>query len=265
MLDPPPEGGLGGRRRADRQPLRVRPGPARQGSGRAPRRARRTPTSGSRTRRHAEKRLKYYHELRAVQAIERNPTALSYERERAAAKRKDLDADRRELIADLQAQGAALHEAVTKLATDRAARRRRAGCAADGPRSTGSTSLTTYGLIAMGLCLMLGLFTPLAALAGAVFLGQIYLSMPPWPGLPANPMAEGHYLYRQQEPDRDARLPGPGLHPDGPLGRARRSPVRLARPPRGQRRRADDSRRELPRTIEPTAPAQATQTPSSLS
>ncbi|WP_254054137.1 hypothetical protein [Singulisphaera sp. GP187] len=41
---------------------------------------------------------------------------------------------------------------------------------------------------------MAGLFSPLAALAGAVFLGQIYLSMPPWPGLPANPMAEGHYF-----------------------------------------------------------------------
>ncbi len=46
----------------------------------------------------------------------------------------------------------------------------------------------------MGFCLMAGLFTPLAALAGAVFLGQIYLSMPPWPGLPASPTAEGHYL-----------------------------------------------------------------------
>jgi hypothetical protein len=41
---------------------------------------------------------------------------------------------------------------------------------------------------------MLGLFGPLAALAGAVFLGQIYFSIPPWPGLPANPQAEGHYF-----------------------------------------------------------------------
>ncbi len=38
-----------------------------------------------------EKRLKYSHDLGEVQAIERNPAALSYERERAAAKRKDLD------------------------------------------------------------------------------------------------------------------------------------------------------------------------------
>jgi hypothetical protein len=51
-----------------------------------------------------------------------------------------------------------------------------------------------YGLVAMGVCLILGLFGPLAALAGAVFLGQIYFSMPPWPGLPPNPMAEGHYF-----------------------------------------------------------------------
>jgi hypothetical protein len=55
-------------------------------------------------------------------------------------------------------------------------------------------ALTMYGLVAMGVCLMLGLFTPLAALAGAVFLGQIYFSMPPWPGLPPNPLAEGHYF-----------------------------------------------------------------------
>jgi uncharacterized membrane protein YphA (DoxX/SURF4 family) len=53
---------------------------------------------------------------------------------------------------------------------------------------------TMWGLVVMGICLILGLFTRPAALAGAVFLGQIYLSMPPWPGLPANPMAEGHYF-----------------------------------------------------------------------
>ena len=54
--------------------------------------------------------------------------------------------------------------------------------------------MTTYGLLVMGLCLMLGLFTRLSATAGVLFLGQIYLSMPPWPGLPPNPLAEGHYF-----------------------------------------------------------------------
>jgi uncharacterized membrane protein YphA (DoxX/SURF4 family) len=52
----------------------------------------------------------------------------------------------------------------------------------------------SYSVFAIGLCLMLGLFTRLAALGGAAFLLQIYLSMPPWPGLPASPRAEGHYF-----------------------------------------------------------------------
>ncbi len=53
---------------------------------------------------------------------------------------------------------------------------------------------TTYGLIAIGACLILGLLTPLAALGGAAFLAMIYFSMPPWPGLPPNPKTEGHYF-----------------------------------------------------------------------
>jgi len=140
-----------------------------------------------------EKRHKYYHELGAVQKTERNPSALSFERERAAAKRKDLDVERKELIAALKERGDTLRDKVTKLATP-------AQSEAAGPVVAPWTeldkvnALTMYGLVAIGLCMMLGLFGPLAPLAGAVFLGQIYLSMPPWPGLPATPMAEGHYL-----------------------------------------------------------------------
>lgn len=140
-----------------------------------------------------EDRQKYYAELRKVQAIEQNPKALSYERERAAASRKDLDVDRRKLIADLDARAVTLREAVTKLATEE---QREAAGTYSPPRTTlDFVNLSTmWGLVIMGTCLILGLFTPLAALAGAVFLGQIYLSMPPWPGLPANPLAEGHYF-----------------------------------------------------------------------
>jgi len=140
-----------------------------------------------------EKRLKYYNDLRNVQAIEHKKGALSYELERAAARRKELDYDRKELTAPVVAKGKELHDAVVKLATPDQQQAR-------GPYVAPMTKLdqvnltTTYGLIAMGVCLILGLLGPFAALAGAVFLGQIYLSMPPWPGLPANPMAEGHYF-----------------------------------------------------------------------
>lgn len=140
-----------------------------------------------------ENRRKYFVELGKVQKIEQNPNALSYERERASAKRKDLDVDRRTLIANLDARGETLRDAVTLLATPE---QREAAGPYVPPRTTIDwVNLSTmWGLVIMGACLIAGLFTPLAALAGAVFLGQIYLSMPPWPGLPPNPMAEGHYF-----------------------------------------------------------------------
>jgi uncharacterized membrane protein YphA (DoxX/SURF4 family) len=163
-----------------------------------------------------QSREKYFHDLREVQQIEQDSKALKNRREWASAKRKDLDGERRNLTKDVDSHFSALRESVTKLATPQQA-------AASGPYvvsvptyywnqglayvGLGKTDqlppsnidrinfATTWGLLAMGLCLILGLFSRLSALAGVVFLAQIYLSMPPWPGLPDNPMAEGHYMY----------------------------------------------------------------------
>ena len=49
-------------------------------------------------------------------------------------------------------------------------------------------------MVLVGLGLMLGLLTRLSALGAAVYLLLFYLSMPPWPGLPPAPVAEGHYF-----------------------------------------------------------------------
>jgi len=54
--------------------------------------------------------------------------------------------------------------------------------------------VTMCGLLILGLLLIVGLATPLAALGAAGLLMMFYFAMPPWPGLPANPMAEGTYL-----------------------------------------------------------------------
>jgi uncharacterized membrane protein YphA (DoxX/SURF4 family) len=51
-----------------------------------------------------------------------------------------------------------------------------------------------YGLVAIGACLMLGLFTRWAAIAAAVQLLVFYIACPPFPGLPGATMG-GHYLY----------------------------------------------------------------------
>ena len=54
--------------------------------------------------------------------------------------------------------------------------------------------MTIISLIAIGFCMIAGFLTPIAAISAAGFLAMIYLSMPPWPGTPPNPRAEGHYL-----------------------------------------------------------------------
>jgi uncharacterized membrane protein YphA (DoxX/SURF4 family) len=140
-----------------------------------------------------EKREKYYHDLREIQTTEGDPQSLSFEKERALDARRSVDADRRLLTAPLVERGKELRIAIAKLATP------------EQLQTAGATSwplnslelqnlLTIYGLIAIGFCLMAGFLTPWAALGAAFFLANIYLSMPPWPGLPPNPKAEGHYL-----------------------------------------------------------------------
>jgi uncharacterized membrane protein YphA (DoxX/SURF4 family) len=139
-----------------------------------------------------EKRQKYYHDLGKVQQTEADPNAIAFQRERAAEARRSVDADRRALTAPLIERGNALRGAIVKLAT------------ADQIMSAGAApppwtnldyinQLTIFGLIAIGVCLMAGFMTSWAALGAAAFLAMIYLSMPPWPGVPPNPKAEGHY------------------------------------------------------------------------
>src|SRR5208283_1723140 len=52
-----------------------------------------------------------------------------------------------------------------------------------------------FGLSFVGACLIAGVFTRSACVAGACLLLMFYLAMPPWPGVPENLMTEGHYLF----------------------------------------------------------------------
>ena len=54
--------------------------------------------------------------------------------------------------------------------------------------------LNTWGLICIGLGLILGLFTRTAAFAGALLIGLYYLFNPPFIGLGASVPMEGNYL-----------------------------------------------------------------------
>jgi uncharacterized membrane protein YphA (DoxX/SURF4 family) len=60
--------------------------------------------------------------------------------------------------------------------------------------------LTTYGLMAIGAGLILGLFTRLFCVAGALFLASIVLAQPAWPTIyPPLPPSAGHSLIVNKE------------------------------------------------------------------
>lgn len=62
-------------------------------------------------------------------------------------------------------------------------------------RSDALDLAVTYGLTAIGLCLLVGLCTRLAAVGGAVFLFFVLLTQPPWPTIyPPAPEVTGHSL-----------------------------------------------------------------------
>ncbi|MBI3412042.1 MAG: DoxX family protein [Planctomycetes bacterium] len=58
-----------------------------------------------------------------------------------------------------------------------------------------SDVIVKYGITAVGVCLLLGLFTRTACVAGAMYLLLFFLAIPPLPGWPDSPRAEGHYLF----------------------------------------------------------------------
>jgi uncharacterized membrane protein YphA (DoxX/SURF4 family) len=173
-----------------------------------------------------EKVKKYLDELKEIEDVENNPDAMAHERANALADRKVAEADRKALVKMVDSWTDSLRDALTAIAkkpveppsvapegdkpkeaakdAPKAASEKmpptlfdRAGPYKPEPPMTQLRQidlLTMYGLTAVGLCLMLGLFTPLAALGGAAYLLGFYLSMPPWPGLPEG-ITEGHYRY----------------------------------------------------------------------
>ncbi len=140
-----------------------------------------------------EKVRKYFDELGEIEAIDRNPEAMSYERENALKDRKTAETDRKDLVKEVTPWADTLRDSLVALATP--AQDKEAG-----PYEPPMTQMdwinlsTMYGLTAIGFCLIFGLFTPAAALGGATYLLSFYLSMPPWPGLPEG-IVEGHYRY----------------------------------------------------------------------
>lgn len=141
-----------------------------------------------------ERIRKYDDDLDALAKLDAKPNKMSFEVERYFDARRSVESDRKALVAPVDSWSKALRDAWTGLATaDQAAQ---AGPYEPPPSEVEKADkITMYGLTICGLALMLGLLTPVAALGASGFLMLFYLSMPPFPGLPVPPNAEGHYLF----------------------------------------------------------------------
>lgn len=112
--------------------------------------------------------------------------------ERLNSDRAKLAKTRMELLAIAAAPLAELDAAAQKLAD---VDQMRAGPLGGLPSQTCLLDwMTAWGLTAIGLGLIFGLFTRTASLAAAAFLAMFYLAMPPWPGVPEPSLSEGHYF-----------------------------------------------------------------------
>ncbi len=141
-----------------------------------------------------EKIRQYLDNLYELARLDAKPNKMSYEVERYYEARRGLEGKRKELVAPIDAWTKTLRDAWLQLATEDQV----AQAGSYQPPITEverADRITMYGLTICGLCLILGLFTPIAALASSAFLFLFYISMPPWPGLPVPPNTEGHYVF----------------------------------------------------------------------
>ena len=120
-------------------------------------------------------------------------TGGAFEGERIKADRDKLDGIRKELLAASQVP---IKDYLRKVNGVITTKQRAAGSLPPDPTPTRWVDLgMSWGLTLVGAGLMLGIFTRLCCLGAAVMLASFYLSMPPWPGIPAPPNAEGHYMF----------------------------------------------------------------------
>lgn len=122
--------------------------------------------------------------------------APAFAEEEARKLQRDLNASRLELTGPINDLTAELRAELQLQAADRTLDTKSAVelWYADTPTVERVDTLTMWGLFLCGAGMVLGLFSRLSALGTAVFLALFYFSLPPWPGLPPAPIAEGTYL-----------------------------------------------------------------------
>ena len=142
----------------------------------------------------AEEIEDYKKQLEAWYVDERRPLA-KFEQTRHLEVQRELDATRRELTGPIVKQTEDLASALQGLCTES----QQSMGAVKTPfmemsQLEQSNLMTMWGLTIFGALMMVGLFSRIACLGAAGLLALFYFAMPPWPGCPPNPAAEGNYL-----------------------------------------------------------------------
>ena len=113
---------------------------------------------------------------------------LQFKQDHAAALIGKVRAKKQEVIGPIETMDADFRtDAAAILASDQF---RRGELKPEATPLSQASSAAMWGLLILGTLLLLGLATPLAALAGAVMLLNFYLVWPPWPGVPDAPGPE---------------------------------------------------------------------------
>ncbi len=143
----------------------------------------------------SQKLDKYVADIERIKTREADPKTLRAEREAMTKERAGLEKTRRELIGPVTGWTTELRGKWAQVVTEE--QRTQHGWPPAPPKSELDlvNKTVSWGLTLFGACLILGLFTPVAALGGAALLALFYISNPPWPGLPEPPQSEGHYLF----------------------------------------------------------------------
>ncbi len=117
----------------------------------------------------------------------------THQKERVWGRQQELRKEVKEWLTDVEKIGQAYQQRLWSILTDE---QREKGSLPVGWTTTDYLDfMLTFSLTAIGVCLLLGLCTRLAALGGAGFLLVVLLNQPPWPTIfPPAPAVVGHAL-----------------------------------------------------------------------
>jgi uncharacterized membrane protein YphA (DoxX/SURF4 family) len=146
----------------------------------------------------AEEIAAYFTNLDRFEQEKARPNGAAYNKKRVWDKQQELRKKVRGWLGELDGMSESYGQGLWRILDEdqRAIGRPTSGWnPLDWSRAQQINFAVTYGLTAIGLCLMLGFFTPLAAMGGAAFMAFVVATQPSWPTIyPPAPAVVGHAL-----------------------------------------------------------------------